>query len=247
MELLSQQLPHLQRLGTVSAAAALAFDFAKESCPLEELVLTIESDQVHRLFASFLTIEQRKRRSVLQRLAVHLICSDGIARVPYEIELALFAGWYCVASTLLKAGGWLVFSVNQQNLVETACLQAPWTFPQYFSFDATEYPEGCLPRSTPLADPLPYFEADPGARPSGTLVSSPPRLVSSPLRQSAEAKPEHRPTTKTAKDKTMTSSGGFGTTGELGRTKNWAMDTLDERPAWTSLSLFDAIEITAKY
>lgn len=253
MELLSN-LPHLKRLGTVSAYAAKCFDFSRQTCSLEELVLTVESDQVHRLFAIFLRIQQRARRCSLKRLAVHLICSDGIARVPYEIELALFAGWYCVASTLLHVGGFLCFSVNQQQLTETACLQAPWTFPQYFTFDASQYPEGVLPRSTPLVDPLPYFEALDHERPSGTLVSAPPRIVSSPMRQTVDASKLSRSTKQTLQD-THGTSGADATLGDTGggggagfrRVKNWAMATIDDRPEWLSLSLFDAIEITAKY
>eukprot|EP00746_Dinoflagellata_sp_MGD_P004384 gnl/MRDRNA2_/MRDRNA2_108448_c0_seq1.p1 gnl/MRDRNA2_/MRDRNA2_108448_c0~~gnl/MRDRNA2_/MRDRNA2_108448_c0_seq1.p1 ORF type:complete len:567 (+),score=72.67 gnl/MRDRNA2_/MRDRNA2_108448_c0_seq1:83-1783(+) len=250
MELLST-LPHLKRLGTVSAYAARCFDFTRETCGLEELVLTVESDQVHQLFASFLTIEQRKRRCGLKRLAVHLMCSDGIARVPYEIELALFAGWYWVASTLLHIGGWLCFSVNQQQLTETAVLQAPWTFPQYFTFDASQYPEGVLPRSTPLADPLPYFEALDHDRPSGTLVSAPPRIVSS--KSIVDGTKTMRSKTQMLQDTHGTQGGesnvNLGDTGGAGfrRIKNWAMATIDENPEWLPLSLFAAIEITAKY
>lgn len=248
MELLSH-LPHLKRLGTVSAKAARCFDFTRENCTLEELVLTVESDQVHRLFALFLVFEQRKRRCTLKRLAVHLMCSDGIARVPYEIELALFAGWYCVASTLLHLGGWLCFSVNQQQLTETAVLQAPWTFPQFYTFDANSYPEGVLPRSTPLADPLPYFEALDQDRPSGTLVSSPPRIQTSTSRQTVDASKLMGSKPRETHARGNDSMDGLGDTGGMGsrRVKNWAMARIEERPEWLSLSLFDAIEITAKY
>merc|ERR1712139_229829 len=164
-------MPHLRRLGTVSARAACHFDASREDCKLEELVVVTELEDVKDFFGSFLPLEQRKKRGSLRRLAVHTVCSDGAARVKLDVENAICAGWYNIAVNLMRADGWVVFSTGSKALQETAIGQLPWFLPQHFSLDTVNYGERGLPCSTPLDRPLPFYGRDGVPQPSGTLVS----------------------------------------------------------------------------
>jgi len=162
-------MPLLRRLGTVSSRAACHFDVSREDCKLEELVVVTELDDVKDFFASLFPLEQRKKRGSLRRLAVHIICSDGAARVKPDVEKAICAGWHNIACHLMRADGWVVFSTGSKALQETAIGQLPWFLPQHFSLDTVNY-GGRLPASTPLDRPLPFYGIDGVQQPSGTLV-----------------------------------------------------------------------------
>lgn len=163
-------LPHLRRLGTVSSKAAVLFDVSRDESRLEELVLVTEFEDVKDVFSSFLPLEQRKRRSLLRRLAVHVVCSDGAARVKLDVENAICAGWYNIAANLMSPDAWVCFSTGSKALQETAIGQLPWYRPQYFCLDTVTYGDRSLPCSTPLDRPLPYYGTDGLEQPSGTLV-----------------------------------------------------------------------------
>lgn len=155
----------------------------QEDKDLEELVLAVDMEKLHVVFREFVRVQQAKRRCTLKRLAVHLLCEDGLVRVPRDIEQAILAGWFTVASSLLSEGGYVSFSITLTQQIETAILQFPWVFPQWFCFDCRDYTtaklaEGGianrgrpprLPRSTPLGYGLPYAEV-PRGKPSGTLA-----------------------------------------------------------------------------
>lgn len=163
-------MPLLRRLGTVSSRAACHFDISREDCKLEELVVVTELEDVKDFFASFLPLEKQKIRGSLRRLAVHITCSDGAARVKPDVEKAICAGWHNIACFLMQADGWVVFSTGSKALQETAIGQLPWFLPQQFSLDTVNYGDRRLPCSTPLDRPLSFYGIDGVQQPSGTLV-----------------------------------------------------------------------------
>lgn len=163
-------MPQLRRLGTVSARAACHFDVSREDCKLEELVVVTELEDVKEFFGSLVPMEQRKKRGSLRRLAVHIVCSDGAARVKQDVENAICAGWYQIASNLMRADGWVVFSTGSRALRETAIGQLPWFLPEHFSLDTMNYGDSRVPCSTPLDRPLQFYGTDGVPQPSGTLV-----------------------------------------------------------------------------
>jgi hypothetical protein len=145
-------------------------DCKAESLQLEELVIVTELEDVKDFFSSFLLLEQRKKRCSLRRLAVHLVCSDGAARVKQDVENAICAGWNNIALQLIREDGWVVFSTAQKSLFETALGQLPWFLPQHFCLDTVNYGEDRLPTSTPLDRPLPFYGTDGVKQPGGSLV-----------------------------------------------------------------------------
>jgi hypothetical protein len=164
-------LPHLRRLGTISSRAAVLFDLSRDDCKLEELVFTTELEDVKDFFATFMLLEQRKKRGSLRRLAAHILAGDGAARMKLEIENAICAGWYNIAANLMRTDGWITFSTGAKALQETAIGQLPWYLPQHFSLDTVSYGESSIPCSTPMSRPLPFYGNDGRQQPSGTLVS----------------------------------------------------------------------------
>jgi len=164
-------MPQLRRLGTVSLRTFLLVDVLREECPLEELVLVMDMEDVNALFRSLLPLEQQKRRMALRRLAVHLLAEDGVARPKVDVENALCAGWHNIAEKLLRKDGFVAFSFGHHQLLETALPQLAWFDPERFSLDLVEYEaDGRLPASTPLERPLPFCAAEVNTRPRGTLV-----------------------------------------------------------------------------
>lgn len=163
-------LPNLRRLGTVSSKAACLFDLSRDACRLDEIVLTLEPEDVYHFFKMFLALVEKKRRTSIRRLAVHFQASDGVSRLKPDAESMILGGWYNIAK-LIQEDGWIVFSVGAQQLTETAPVQFPWFFPQKFSFDSVAYAEGQLPVSTPLWRSLPYYGIEGVSQPGGTLVS----------------------------------------------------------------------------
>merc|ERR550534_954003 len=131
------------------------------------------SESASYIFNSFLRcFEQRRRTERIVRFGVHVCCSDGLARVPFEIERAVVAGWMHVAR-LLAPGGFVCFSVAVMALAETKLLQYPWTVPSLFCMDPRNYEQmGSVPSSTPLNQHLKYFPANASDRPSGRLINS---------------------------------------------------------------------------
>ena len=129
----------------------------------------------------FVSNLQRKKRTKLKRLAVHITCADGLASVPDNVERALVSAFCQIVHNLMAVGGWISLSSDSTGTRETALFQLPWILPCYFSFDGKDYSQvqhadwdgGGLPvpASTPINLALPYFECDPSKRPSGTLVN----------------------------------------------------------------------------
>mmetsp|Transcript_24007 Transcript_24007/g.51193 ORF Transcript_24007/g.51193 Transcript_24007/m.51193 type:complete len:390 (+) Transcript_24007:2-1171(+) len=185
MEVL-QGLPQLRRLGTIDAFSASQLMMDDETvfrCQhLEELVVSVATDKVHLALQPFWKLDVKKKTSSILRLHVHLVCNDGLVRFQKkEVEQAFFASWYAVAM-LLRPGGWICLSVNLMQLMETAIAQFPWQFPGLFCLDAADYvtdPDS-VPRCTPLANDLPYYEVDEAKKPSATLASQPGIDLSSP-------------------------------------------------------------------
>jgi hypothetical protein len=185
MELFSKELPHLKRLGTVGEFALPHLSLLHEDKHLEELVLAVDMEKLHIVFREFVKIQQSKRRCTLKRLAVHLLCMDGLVRIPADMEQAVLCGWHAIATTLIDVSGFICFSVTSIKQLETAILQYPWVFPQWFCLDGREYTTAklCdggtankdaiprLPRSTPLSIALPYTEVT-RPKPSGTLANN---------------------------------------------------------------------------
>lgn len=164
-------LPLLRRLGTVSIKTAKLIDITSDEFRLEELVLVMELEDLNKFFRSFIPLEQQKRRTTLKRLAVHFHASDGVARLSTEIENAICAAWYNIATSMLQPDVVLVFSAASRQLLETAMVQLAFIEPSHFCLDAVEYLDGQTPLSTPMDKELPYFGTDGIEQPSGTLAS----------------------------------------------------------------------------
>lgn len=259
-------MPLLRRLGTVSARAACHFDVSREDCKLEELVVVTELEDVKDFFSCFLSFEQRKKRGSLRRLAVHIVCSDGAARVKMDVENAICAGWYNIAAHLMRADGWVVFSTSSKALQETAIGQLPWFLPEQFSLDTVNYGGSLLPCSTPLERALPYYGTDGVQQPSGTLVCGNLRPDAAALRNSNDSLAENsiQSTASMAPSSPSTSSrpshiGGRPQTGQYpstpkqatapgGRSRKSIMPRMGETDSkvayqeWMGMYLVDAIE-----
>jgi hypothetical protein len=257
MELFSKELPHLRRLGTVGEFALPHLTLLQEDKHLEELVLAVDMEKLHIVFREFVRIQQSKRRCTLKRLAVHLLCMDGLVRVPADIEQAVLCGWHVVATTLIDADGFICFSVTSVKQLETAILQYPWVFPQWFCLDGREYTtaklcEGGtankdaiprLPRSTPLSLSLPYSEVT-RPKPSGTLANNLDWLQHTKDEPAVASKKRQSALPMKAKE------GGDGKatkhrgTVAVGKTPAMASTT---QQSWLDMTLFDAIDVLQKF
>lgn len=258
-----RKLPHLRRLGTVSSRAACLFDLSRDDCKLEELVLVVELEDVKDFFRSLVPLEQSKSRCSLQRLAVHLLCSDGAARLRLDVENAICAGWYNIAASLMRPQGWVTFSMATPPLRETALGQLPWFLPQHFCLDTVDYPERQPPTTTPLDRPLLPFPGVEGlVQPSGTLVAGTlKRQIGGEAGGGSFDAPESAngsivgswpPSPASPSSDRMTTSSGFARKGsttqqrERGRATIKSVGSLELResppPEWLAMGMVDAIE-----
>lgn len=169
-----KSLPHLRRLGTLSLKAASFLNFV-EGNPLEELVMTLEMDEMEQFLRMWLPLEEKGRRTHLRRLAVHLVASHGCCKRSREEEAAICSGWYTIASTMLHPTGIVAMSVAYKQILETALFQMPWHEPTWLSLDKVEYSDGRIPHSTPLQRPLQHCLSEFVERPQGSLITGPLR------------------------------------------------------------------------
>lgn len=203
----------LRRLGTISPDAAGHLDLATQLPNLEELAMACIFDKTHLFLKSLVGLEQRHRRSNLKRIAVHVLCADGLASVPEDVEKAIVSAYCQIAAEILQPGGWITLSISSSRLRETGLLQLPWILPQYFCYDQNNYErQGAhldgqdedgdgfhdsgtilIPRSTRLTESLPYYEALPNSRPTGTLVNNESLTGSFPTLKKPPKKDDHHP------------------------------------------------------
>jgi hypothetical protein len=264
MEIFSKELPHLRRLGTVGEFALPHLSLLHEDKYLEELVIAVDMEKLHVVFREFVKIQQSKRRCTVKRFGVHLLCMDGLVRVAGDIEQAVLCGWHCIGTTLIDASGFICFSITSIKQLETAILQYPWVFPQWFCLDAREYTTAklCdggtankdaiprLPRSTPLSLNLPYTEVT-RPKPSGTLANN---LDWLPDRQQAVSGDE--PAVSAKKRQSVAKVGGDG---KLTKHRTTVMSTASHAShatkapaapaatAPTDMLLFDAFKVLEKF
>lgn len=167
-----RSMPRLRRLGTVSMRAFQLIDLAREDCLIEELVLIMNMLDVIPLFRTFLAVEQSRRRATLRRLAVHMQAGDGVGRPTVEVENSMCAGWYVLATSLIRPDGFVCFSFGHRQIAQTALAQLAWFDPKHYCLDWADYEDdGRLPGSTSLQRPLLYYSTEGVVRPRGTLVA----------------------------------------------------------------------------
>ena len=110
----------LERLGTICPEAAEALDLSNDCPELEELVLSNLVDETYKFLNCFVSNFQRKKRTKLRRLAVHITCADGLASVPENVEKALVSAFCQIVHNLMAVGGWISLSVDTAGMKETA-------------------------------------------------------------------------------------------------------------------------------
>lgn len=86
MQLISG-LKVLKRLGTISPDAAQHLELCNNCLDLEELAISCLVDKTHLFLACLVGNMQRKKRTNLRRVAVHVVCADGLAPVSFFLLL----------------------------------------------------------------------------------------------------------------------------------------------------------------